>query len=185
MVPAVVEKVTFSTRDSFSFLPLHVPRSRASGTLLRPVQRQHTRTHHQMLAATSFPAVDSSPLIHPGLPCPCIHPRPQRHVGQQWRRHTLLHGHKQFPCVPHTSTGLLRSWHVPHLHRTHPSLHQRAQFLPLPPIPMLFNASPHGRNVQRHVFRFKNPTPTHDHVCPGFRGHVDRGRFQSPIHFNV
>jgi hypothetical protein len=50
---------------------------------------------------------------------------------------------------------------------------------------MLFNASPHGRNVQRHVFRFKNPTPTHDHVCPGFRGHVDRGRFQSPIHFNV
>ena len=27
-----------------------------------------------MLAATSFPAVDSSPLIHPGLPCPCTNP---------------------------------------------------------------------------------------------------------------
>ena len=72
MVPA--EETRYLATFSFLLSTTHVPRSRASGTLLRPVQRQHTRTHHQMLAATPLPAVDSSPLIHPGLPCPCTNP---------------------------------------------------------------------------------------------------------------
>jgi hypothetical protein len=92
-----------------------------------------------MLAATSFPAVDSSPLIHPGLPCPCIHP-PQRHVGQQRRRHTLLHGHKQFPCVLHKALvyyvhGMYHTCTAPTLHCT--SGLNSSPFLPFPCCSML------------------------------------------------